>query len=118
MSGHIFRQAWIDGVTKHFPGEPKPGYVAPWEEMSEWEQTAAQTVYDQIEQFVNVSGGATARLSREQRGRFVATCWIAQIHKLIEKPKPSYVADWDQLPNWQRETDSDIFDAVEREVLS
>jgi hypothetical protein len=21
-----FREAWIAGVRKHFPGEPKPGY--------------------------------------------------------------------------------------------
>jgi hypothetical protein len=24
-----FRDAWIAGVNKHFPGTPKPGYVAP-----------------------------------------------------------------------------------------
>ena len=84
MSGGIFRQAWIDGVNEHFPGEPKPGYVLPWEEMPQWEQNAAQTVYEQIEQFVTVSVGATAKLTRDQKGRFVATCWGAQIHKLIE----------------------------------
>jgi hypothetical protein len=43
----------------------------------------------------------------------VALCWIAQIHKHIESPKPSYVADWEELPEWQRETDADIFEAVE-----
>lgn len=26
----LFREAWITGVRKHFPGEPKPGYVTPW----------------------------------------------------------------------------------------
>ncbi len=30
--GRVFREAWIEGVRKHYPGEPKAGYVAPWEE--------------------------------------------------------------------------------------
>lgn len=51
-SGHSFRQAWIEGVKRHFPGEPKPGYISPWDEMPEGEQDAATAVYLQIEQFV------------------------------------------------------------------
>jgi hypothetical protein len=112
-AGRVFRDAWIAGVRKHFPGEPKPGYVAPWEETPEWERQAAAAVYRQIRQFVELSGGNTAKLTREQKGRFVALCWIAQIHRHIESPKPSYVADWDELPEWQRETDADIFEAIE-----
>jgi hypothetical protein len=27
--GQVFRQAWIDEVRAHYPGDPKPGYVAP-----------------------------------------------------------------------------------------
>ncbi|MCD0443755.1 hypothetical protein LO763_08985 [Glycomyces sp. A-F 0318] len=115
-SGRAFRQAWIDGVTKHFPGDPKPGYVTPWEEMSEWEQNSATAVYNQVAAFVRTSDGATAKLSREQRGRFVSICWNAQIFKHFESPKPSYVADWPDLPAWQQETDSDIFDAIEQQV--
>jgi hypothetical protein len=34
--GRVFREAWIAGVTKYFPGEPKPGYVTPWEDTPEW----------------------------------------------------------------------------------
>ncbi|MEV1008783.1 hypothetical protein [Streptomyces sp. NPDC049881] len=112
-AGRVFREAWIAGVRKHYPGEPKPGYVAPWEETAEWEREAAAAVYQQIRQFAEISGGNTSKLSREQKGRFVAICWIAQIHKHFEDPKPSYVADWDALPDWQRETDSDIFEAIE-----
>ena len=41
----------------------------------------------------------TAKLTRAQKGRFVALCWIAQIYKHIADPKPSYVADWDDLPD-------------------
>jgi hypothetical protein len=51
-----------------------------------------------------------------QKGRFVATCWIGQIFKHFPDPKPSYVADWDELPQWQRETDADIFERIEQEA--
>ncbi|GHF70314.1 hypothetical protein GCM10018790_55310 [Kitasatospora xanthocidica] len=114
--GRIFREAWIAGVLKHFPGEPKPGYVAPWSDTPDWERASAAAVFGQVRDFVAVSAGATAKLTREQKGRFVATCWIAQIHKHIDDPKPGYVADWDDLPKWQQETDADIFETIERQV--
>jgi hypothetical protein len=116
-SGRFFRQAWIAGVTKHFPGTPKPGYIAPWEEMVEWEQSSAIAVSDQIRQFVLATDGATSKLTREQRGRMVCLCWIGQIFKHFPHPKESYIADWGQLPDWQRETDADIFEAIETAVL-
>ncbi|WP_419996932.1 hypothetical protein [Streptomyces boninensis] len=111
--GRIFREAWIAGVTKHYPGEPKPSYITPWEDTPDWERAAAAAVCTQVSDFIKISGGTTAKLTREQRGRFVAICWIAQIYKHIPGPKPAYVADWDKLPPWQQETDSDIFDAIE-----
>ncbi|MFC9296953.1 hypothetical protein ACFTWH_08410 [Streptomyces sp. NPDC057011] len=114
--GRIFREAWIAGVKKHFPGEPKPGYITPWDDTPEWERQSAAAVYGQVRDFVTVSGGQTAKLSREQKGRFVALCWIAQIHKHIENPKPGYVADWDALPEWQQQTDADIFEHIEQTV--
>lgn len=112
--GRVFREAWIAGVLQHYPGEPKPGYITPWEDTPDWERAAATAVYDQVCAFVDATGGATAKLSREQRGRFVALCWTGQIYRHFDDPKPSYVADWNDLPSWQRETDSDIFDRVER----
>lgn len=111
--GRIFREAWIAGVKKHYPGEPKSSYITPWDETPEWERQAAAAVYIQIRDFVALSDGNSSKLTREQKGRFVAICWIAQIHKHIESPKPSYVADWEELPEWQRETDADIFEAIE-----
>lgn len=112
--GRLFREAWIDGVRRHYPGEPKSGYVAPWDDTPDWERSAAGAVCGQVLAFIDVSGGAVARLSREQRGRFVALCWNAQIYRAFADPKPSYVADWDQLPPWQQAVDSDIFDAIEK----
>lgn len=111
--GRTFRAAWIAGITQHYPGEPKPGYIAPWEQMPEWEQASAIAVYNQIAAFIEATDGAVDKLTREQRGRFVALCWIGQIYKHIPDPKPSYVADWDQLPAWQQQVDADIFDAIE-----
>jgi hypothetical protein len=114
--GRAFREAWIAGVRKHYPGEPKPGYVAPWEETPDWERESAAAVYAQVLAFVELSGGGTAKLSRVQKGRFVALCWIGQIFKHFPDPKPSYVADWEAMPDWQRETDADIFERIEQEA--
>lgn len=113
--GRLFREAWIAGVKEHFPGEPKPGYIVPWEETPDWERQAAAAVYGQIQDFIAVSAGKTTQLSREQKGRFVALCWIAQIHKHVQSPKASYIADWVDLPEWQQQTDADIFERIEQE---
>lgn len=32
----------------------------------------------------------------------------------FEDPKPGYVADWQDLPVWQQETDADVFEAIEK----
>ena len=115
--GHFFRESWITGVKQHFPGTPKAGYIAPWSEISQWEQESAAAVYAQVYQFVQITGGQSTHLSREQKGRFVAICWIGQIFKHFTDPKDSYIADWEQLPEWQRETDADIFEVIEESVL-
>ncbi|URM91099.1 hypothetical protein LUW75_15145 [Streptomyces sp. MRC013] len=112
----LFREAWIAGVRRHFPGEPKPGYVTPWDDTPRWEREAAGAVYAQVRQFVEVSGGTTARLSREQKGRFVATCRTARMCRHFEDPKPGYAADRPGLPTRQQETDADVFEAVERSL--
>jgi hypothetical protein len=114
--GRVFREAWIAGVMKHYPGEPKPSYIAPWDETPEWEQVSATAVYDQVRAFIEATGGRTSKLSRAQKSRFVALCWIGQIWKHFPDPKPAYVADWDELPEWQREVDADIFEHIEREA--
>jgi hypothetical protein len=112
--GRIFREAWIEGVKAHYPGEPKPGYIAPWDEMPGWEREAASAVCGQVRAFIEATAGAARRLTREQKGRFVALCWTGQIFRHFEDPKPSYVADWADMPGWQRETDADIFEEIER----
>lgn len=110
----LFREAWIAGVREHFPGEPKPGYVNPWEDTPEWEREAAGAVYEQVRQFLDLSAGNASRLTPEQKGRFVATCWTAQMYKHFDTPKPGYVADWPDLPDWQKATDTGIFEAIEK----
>ncbi|GIJ48712.1 hypothetical protein Val02_55980 [Virgisporangium aliadipatigenens] len=110
--GRIFRAAWIAGVRRHFPGEPKASYVTPWEDTPEWERRAAAAVYEQVRSFLAVTDGAATKLSREQKGRFVALCWIGQMYAHFGDPKPAYVADWSAMPEWQRETDADIFDHI------
>ncbi|MFF5130099.1 hypothetical protein ACFY41_24575 [Streptomyces syringium] len=112
----LFREAWIKGVNEHFPGEPKSSYVTPWDDTPQWEREAAGSVYRQVRQFIEVSGGHAARLTAEQKGRFVAMCWTAQMYKHFEAPKPAYVADWTGLPEWQQKTDIGIFEAIEKSV--
>jgi hypothetical protein len=114
--GRVFREAWIDGVKRHYPGEPKPGYITPWDDTPDWERAAATAVYDQVRAFVESATGATSKLTRSQKGRFIALCWVGQIYKHIPDPKPSYVADWEELPTWQQETDADIFERIEKDV--
>lgn len=113
-SGRLFRQAWIDGVRRYYPGDPKPGYVASWDATPDWERQAATTVYELVAALVRAGG--TTQLTRQQKGQFVALCWTAQIFAAFEDPKPSYVAAWDLLPEWQQETDADIFEEIEARV--
>jgi hypothetical protein len=104
----------VEGIRRHYPGTPKDGYVAAWPDMPDWERESAEAVAEQVAHFVAVSRGSTTSLTRDQRSQFIATCWIAQIHRHLADPKPSYVTPWEELPSWQRETDADIFDALEQ----
>jgi hypothetical protein len=65
------REAWITGVMQHYPGEPKPSYISPWDETPEWERESAAAVYDQVRVHRRYQ-----RQYREahpfQKGRFVA----------------------------------------------
>ncbi|WP_280448607.1 hypothetical protein [Nocardia brasiliensis] len=116
--GKVFREAWIAGVTTHYPGTPKDGYITPWENTPDWERASAAAVYRQVVDFLTVTDGAATRLSPEQKGQFVAICWIGQIYARIPDPKPGYVAPWDQLPEWQQKTDIGVFEAIERDVAA
>ena len=117
-NGRLFREAWIAGVKRHFPGEPKPAYIAPWEETPDWERKSAAAVHDLVHDLVHASDGATRRLTRAQKSQFVALCWTAQIYRHFPNPKPAYVAPWDELPTWQQETDADIFDHIEHSAIA
>ncbi len=119
VQGRFFREAWVRGVQKHFPGTPKPGYIAPWEEMPAWEQQAASAVYRKVHALIQVGlqQEPPARLAQEQGGRYVSEAWNVQVYRHVPNPKPGYVADWEDLPEWQRATDMDIFAAIEQSVL-
>lgn len=99
--GRIFREAWIAGVNTYYPDEPKPGYIAPWKDTPLWERASAAAVYQQVHDSILATEGNTAKLAREQKGRFVALCWIGQIFKPFDAPKPAYMADWEAMPEWQ-----------------
>lgn len=112
--GRVFRDAWIAGVKKHHPSTPAPGDVASWEEIPKWERKAAAVVGTQILDFIRLTAGGTEKLTRKQKGRFVTICWIGQIHKHVAAPEQGTVRDWNELPKWRRETNCDIFEAIEQ----
>jgi hypothetical protein len=45
----------------------------------------------------------------DHKGHVFRQAWIDGVNRY-------YVADWDELPHWQQETDSDIFEHIERDV--
>ena len=65
---------------------------------------------------IATSQGAADKLSRTQKGQYVVLCWLTHIYKHFPDPKPSYVADWEQLPDWQKEADADIFEHISHEI--
>jgi len=115
-NAQLFHDTWVAGVIAHYPGTPKASYIAPWEQAPGWERDSAGAVYEQVKAFVLTTGGAVTKLTRDQKSQFVALCWIGQIYKHFPDPKPSYVADWAELPKWHRETDADIFERIEQEI--
>ncbi|GAB2880189.1 hypothetical protein [Streptomyces mayteni] len=48
-TGRLFREAWISGVRRHCPGEPKPGYVADWAELPAWRRETDADVFEAVE---------------------------------------------------------------------
>lgn len=114
--GRYFRQAWIFGVNQHFPGTPKPGYITRWDEMAEWEQKAAIAVYRKTQAFISVGLQEGVNPTPEQGGRFISEAWNVQVYRHIPNPKASYVADWEDLPEWQRQTDIHIYSVIAAEV--
>ncbi|MFF4411545.1 hypothetical protein ACFYY8_03390 [Streptosporangium sp. NPDC001559] len=48
-NGRVFREAWIAGVLRHFPGEPKPGYVTPWDQTPERRRQTDADIFERIE---------------------------------------------------------------------
>ncbi|MCK2245232.1 MULTISPECIES: hypothetical protein [unclassified Crossiella] len=113
--GEFFRQTWIDAVNEHYPGEPKSSYVAPWPETREWEQRCAAAVEGQLRDFLTRSDGHAAQLTQEQKGQYVTLCWLAQVYRHVDDPKPAYVAGWGDMQEWHRRVNISIFLRFEQE---
>lgn len=116
--GQFFRNAWIAGVKKHYPGTPKPSYIAPWETMPEWEKEIVTEIYQQVSKLVKagIQIGNAHLLNREQGGRVIRIAWIGQVYKHMSQPKPAYVCAWEEMSSWEQETDMDIFEAIQERV--
>lgn len=120
QGGRFFRTAWIAGVQTHYPGTPKAGYVKPWEEMDDWEKHSAIAVYQQVAHFI-VAGlheKHATPLTKDQGGQLVRLAWVGQIYKHIPNPKPTYVGDWADVPEWEQKVDKDIYTVIEASLAT
>ena len=79
------------------------------------ERESAAAVYDQVRAFIETTDGGTVKLTRSQKGRFVALCWIEQSLN-TSQIQSQLLADWDDLPPWQQETNADIFERIEQDT--
>jgi hypothetical protein len=84
------------------------------EQTPDWERFCAAAAETMVRTLFDSSDGAAGRLTDVQKGQFVAACWNAQIYRHVSDPKPSYVAPWEQLPDWQQRVDAAIFNAITR----
>lgn len=117
QGGRIVRQAWIDGLYKHYQGTVKESWVAPYDDMRDWERHVIHGVFEDVSAFL-LAGGPLNRLSREQGGMLVREAWIVQCYKILGADvKPAYVGPWHEMPAWEQAVDSDMFDAIVRSVL-
>jgi hypothetical protein len=96
------------------PATPSPSTPPRGSRPPDWERQSAAAGFEQVADLLAASEGSAARLTRAQKGQFVAVCWTAQIYHRIPEPKAAYAAPWEDLPLWQRETDADIFEAIEQ----
>lgn len=49
---------------------------------------------------------------RERLGRLVREAWVAYVRETQPNPKPSHVAPWEELSEWDKEADRRIADAL------
>ena len=117
MAGRLLRTAWVEGVGRHHPGTSRARAIDAWEELAPWVQQSSCTVAEQIAGLVVAANGRTTRLTRAQRGQFVATCWIAQVHRHQSEPPVSSITPWDEMPDWQRQAVAHVFDVIEQAVI-
>ena len=111
--GRFFRDRWVDLITRHYSGTPPAKELRPWEDLESWEQENAIKVYELVQHLAWTVGWPIDGLSREQKGRFVYICMVAQMWKRSPQGEKAYLVDWDQLPAWQQESYADIFENIE-----
>lgn len=51
-------------------------------------------------------------LNREEGGKLVRKVWIEQVYRFIPNPKHSYVCPWEEMQEWEQETDRCIWDEI------
>ncbi|HXR65409.1 MAG TPA: hypothetical protein VN729_05785 [Ktedonobacteraceae bacterium] len=99
--GRFFQDQWIYLVIKYCPNNPPSEKLLQWEDLEPWEQENALKVYELVQHLAWTVGWPIDGLSREQKGRFVHTCQIAQVWKCAPPREEIALNDWNQLPVWK-----------------
>jgi hypothetical protein len=108
----LLRQAWIRGVEQYYPGEPKAGYIAEWDNIAEWEREALRQLYSHVRNIVEPALKNGVAIPAEHGGHLVSSVWNILMFQLLKEPKPSYVKHFNQLDEWQQKTDIAMFEAI------
>lgn len=52
------------------------------------------------------------KITRDEGGKAVREAWVNYVRETVAEPKPSHVAPWEELSEWDKEADRRIYDAV------
>ena len=111
--GRFFQDQWIRLVKEHCPDHLRAEKLLPWEDLELWEQENAVKAYELVQHLAWTVGWPIDGLNREQKGRFVHTCLMAQVWKRAPQRKSIALSDWNQLPTWQQQVYADLFEMIE-----
>ncbi len=111
--GRFFQDQWIRIVIERCPDNSPFEKLLPWEDLEPWEQENVVKAYELVQHLAWTVGWPIDGLSREQKGRFVHTCLIAQVWKRAPQHDEIALGDWNQLPTWQQQAYADLFEMIE-----
>ena len=111
--GRFFQEQWIRLVKEHSPDNEPFEKLFSWEDLEAWEQENAVKIYELVQHLAWTVGWPIDGLDREQKGRFIHTCLIAQVWKRAPQREGIAHRKWEQLPVWLQQVYADLFEMIE-----